>query len=81
MKVVVPRGAYYYYYGTYYIKSGDEYEVAEAPTGALVDGIPEGYDVEEIDGTEYYVWNDNYYQEVETDEFESGVGYELVEMG
>ena len=59
---------------------GEEYEVVEAPEGALVDALPEGYEVEEIDGTEYYALDGVYYQEVETDELESSVGYEVVKV-
>lgn len=77
-RVIVMNQAYFYYYGTFYKPVGDEYEVIDAPEGALVDALPEGYDVKEVDGTEYYVFEDTYYQEVETDELESGVGYEVV---
>lgn len=73
-------GTYYYYYGTYYARSGDAYEVVDAPAGALVDGLPEGYKVVEKGGIEYYSWEGNYYREVETDEFSNGVGYELVNL-
>ncbi|MEM9261707.1 MAG: DUF6515 family protein, partial [Bacteroidota bacterium] len=81
VKVMTPRGRYYYYYGNYYRQKGTTYEVVAAPKGAMVDALPEGYDVKEVDGTEYYVWNDTYYQEVDADEFESGIGYEVVDLG
>ena len=80
MRVVVVNKPYFYYYGTFYKQVDSEYEVVEAPEGALVDALPEGYGVEDIDGTEYYALDDVYYQEVETDELESGVGYEVVKI-
>ena len=55
-----PRN-YYYYYGTYYIKTGDEYQVAEAPIGAEVTSLPEGYNTVNINNQEYYELDGNYY--------------------
>ncbi len=79
-RIVVVNQPYFYYYGTFYKETGDEYEVVEAPEGALVDALPDGYEVKEIDGTEYYELDGVHYQEVETDELESGVGYEVVKV-
>jgi hypothetical protein len=56
----------------------EEYSVVEAPEGAVVDALPEGYEVEIIDGKEYYVLDDVYYAEVEADEFDDKIGYEVV---
>ncbi|MEM7107955.1 MAG: DUF6515 family protein [Bacteroidota bacterium] len=79
-RLMVVNQPYFYYYGTFYKPVDNEYEVVEAPEGALVDALPEGYEVEEIDGIEYYALDGVYYQEVETDELESGVGYEVVKV-
>lgn len=79
-RIVVVNQPYFYYYGTFYKQVDSEYEVVEAPEGALVDALPEGYEVKEIDGNEYYALDGVYYQEVETDELESGVGYEVVKI-
>ena len=78
--VVVGPARYYYYYGTFYTKAPEveEYSVVEAPEGAVVDALPEGYEVETIDGKEYYVLDDVYYAEVEADEFDDKIGYEVV---
>lgn len=79
-KIILNNSVYYYYYGTFYqsVPDSKEYEVVDAPEGALVDAIPEGYEIKEIDGIEYYTLDDTYYQEIETDEIESGIGYQVV---
>lgn len=78
--VLVGSATYYYYYGTFYQKSThvDEYDVVDAPEGAVVDALPEGYEIETIDGKEYYVLDDIYYAEVEAPEFDDKIGYEVV---
>ncbi|TRX62529.1 hypothetical protein FNH22_00075 [Fulvivirga sp. M361] len=79
-RMVIANNTYYYYYGTFYIQKENEYEVTSAPEGAVVDALPDGYEVKNVDNTEYYVLDGVYYQEVETDEVESGVGYEVVSI-
>ncbi len=63
--VIQGRSPYYYYYGTYYspVSSGG-YEVIDAPIGARVDALPDGYDVFELDGLVYYRLGDTYYKAV-----------------
>ncbi len=67
-RIIVGPRTYYYYYGTYYAKTpdtskdGDEYEVIDAPMGAEVDALPEGYTVETINGNDYYVLDSTYYE-------------------
>ena len=81
--VVVGPRSYYYYYGTFYVKSGgakEEYVVADAPEGAVVDALPDGYEVKKIDDNEYYNLDGVYYAEVDAPEFEDGVGYEVVKI-
>lgn len=55
----------HYYYGTFYSYSeaSKEYEVVEAPEGAVVADIPDGYEMEEIDGVVYYTLDDAKYME------------------
>jgi hypothetical protein len=79
---VLDQRNYFYYYGTFYIKSDntDEYEVIDAPIGAVVDALPDGYEVKNIDGTEYYVLDDVYYAEVEDSSMADGIGYEVVKI-
>ncbi len=74
-----PRN-YYYYYGTYYAKTPTEYVVVNAPTGAVVDALPDGYEVKTVDGNEYYFLDGVYYAEVDADEFDDKIGYEVVEF-
>ena len=72
-----PR-TYYYYYGTFYCQRGNEYEVIDAPEHAVVDALPDGYEVVEKNGVEYYFLDGVYYAEVDAPEFEDGIGYEVV---
>ncbi len=45
---------YYYQDGVFYTKGDDQYLVIIPPAGALVDSLPEDYDVFTFDGDEYY---------------------------
>lgn len=67
-RIVVNKKPYVYYYGTFYAKSNDSegYEVVEAPVGAEVDALPEGYEQEEIEGVVYYTLDDARYMEINT---------------
>ncbi len=74
---------YYYYGGVFYTQETndageEEYEVAKAPEGAVVDGLPEGYETVAVAGEDYYELDDVYYRPVEAEEFDEGVGYEVV---
>ena len=68
--VVVKKKRYFYYYGTFYVKTAgvEEYEVVEAPVGAEVDALPEGYEISTVDGVEYYTLEDAKYQAVEKED-------------
>jgi hypothetical protein len=74
-----PRN-YYYYYGTYYVKSANDYVVVNPPVGAVIDALPNGYEVKSVDGNEYYYLDGVYYAEVDANEFQDGVGYQVVEF-
>jgi uncharacterized protein YxjI len=50
------------------------------PTGAIVDALPEGYEIKTTDGNEYYYLDGVYYAEVDAPEFEDKIGYQVVEM-
>lgn len=80
--VVRSHRPYYYYYGTFYTKvnNSDEYEVTAAPEGAIVNALPDGYEVKTIKDQEYYVLDDVYYAEVEAEDMEDGVGYQVVRI-
>ncbi len=77
--VVAHAGArYHYFYGTFYVQRGNEYEVVDAPQGAVVDALPEGYDIKVIDDVEYYELDGVTFREVDADEFEDGIGFEVI---
>jgi len=80
--MIIRNRPYYYYYGTFYTKAdnNDEYIVVDAPEGAIVDALPDGYEVKTMGDTEYYVLDDVYYAEVDTDEVEDGIGYQVVKI-
>ena len=70
---VIPNGSlqftlnglpYYYYYGTYYAPRDSQYEVVQAPVGAVVESIPDGYEKVEVDGQSYYIINGVQYKPV-----------------
>lgn len=79
--ILGPR-TYYYYYGTFYTKvvNAEEYEVVNAPEGAIVDALPDGYEVKTVNGNEYYVLDGVYYGEVDAADIDGGVGYKVVKM-
>ena len=81
-RVVIGPRHYYYYYGTFYSKANnsDEYIVVDAPEGAIVDALPDGYEVKTIGDTEYYVLDGVYYAEVDAEDMEDGIGYQVVKL-
>ena len=81
-RIMVGPQPYFYYYGTFYRKAdnSDEYETVDAPAGAVVDALPDGYEVKNVDGAEYYVLDGVQYAEVDAPEYDDKVGYEVVSM-
>jgi hypothetical protein len=79
-RIVVGPRHYFYYYGTFYnqINDTEQYETIDAPVGAVIDALPDGYDIKTIKGEEYYVLDDVIFAEVDAPEFEDGVGYEVI---
>jgi hypothetical protein len=60
-RVLVGANVYYYYYGTYYIQQNQEYEVVRAPYNAEIGSLPDGYNVVNVNGVEYYELDNIYY--------------------
>ena len=54
-----------------------EYEVIDAPVGAEVDALPDGYTTETVDGKEYYKLDDTYYKQKDKG---GETAYEVVEV-
>lgn len=66
IRFVLNGRKYFYYYGTYYVKSDDnsEYVTVAPPKGAKVDALPDGYKNVNIDGEEYYEFEGTYYKAI-----------------
>lgn len=69
---------YFYYYGTFYVKSvsDSEYIAIEPPVGARVNALPDGYQKVSIDGKTYYEFEGTYYKAIIDNQGE--IGYEVV---
>lgn len=74
---MVGNDYYYYYGGTFYINTGNGYQVVPAPIGAVVTQIPDGAVQQDIDGQTYLVYNNTYYQPVSQDGQDA---YEVVQV-
>ncbi len=76
-RIALGTRQYYYYEGVYYRDAtvSNEYEVVDAPLGAIVDDIPADAEVVVYDGKVYYEYLDILYKKVETLE---GDAYEIV---
>ncbi len=64
-RIIIGSRPYFYYYGTFYVKTSDpetEYEVIDAPIGAEIDALPDGYKVVVVDDYEYYLLDNTYYE-------------------
>ncbi len=80
VRTVVRGATYHYYYGVFYAPVNDvpgEFQVVDAPVGAIVDALPEGYTLPEGDEGPL-VLDEVHYQPVETDQFDDGYGYQVV---
>lgn len=53
---------YYYSDGVFYIINGGHYQTIVPPAGALVDELPDDYDIITLNGTEYYRVDDTVYR-------------------
>jgi Family of unknown function (DUF6515) len=62
--VLVGDEVYYYSEGQFYILMGDKPSAVPAPPGALVTKIPDGFQVQDIDGQRYYQFGTDYYERV-----------------
>jgi len=78
-RILVSGSPYYYYYGTYYIDAPQGgYTVVDAPLGARIDALPDGYEVFELDGMVFYRLDETYYKAVV--EPNGNVVYEVVRV-
>lgn len=77
-RVVVRGRTYYYYYGTFYVRSADnsQYVTVAPPVGATVDALPDGYQKVYIEDNTYYEFEGTYYKAY-IDEY-GEVWYEVV---
>ena len=64
-EIIVSNRTFFYYYGTFYQAENNQYRVVDAPEGAQVRALPEGYEVERKNDIEYYVLDGVYFQELE----------------
>ena len=62
--VQVGDDIYYYYGGAFYISQGGSFRVVPAPVGAIVTEIPEGATDQVINGVDYLLFNNTYYQPI-----------------
>ena len=79
-RVRVGEKIYFYYFGTFYEQAGssDNYEIIKAPDTAIVDALPDGYKIQKVDNIEYYLLGDTYYAEVDVQNRDYNIGYEVV---
>ena len=79
-RVRVGEKIYFYYFGTFYEQVGnsDNYEIIKGPDGAIVDALPDGYKIQKVDNVEYYLLGDTYYAEVDVQNKDYHIGYEVV---
>jgi hypothetical protein len=55
---------YFYYAGVFYVSQGGSFRVVPAPEGAIVTEIPEGATDQNINGQDYLLYNNTYYQPI-----------------
>lgn len=69
IRCMVKGRKYYYYYGTFYVKTADgkEYETVNPPVGARVDALPEGYKEIQKSDSNYYEFEGTLYKEITSD--------------
>lgn len=64
LTVPVGNDTYDYYGGAFYLYQGNSYQVVPAPVGAIVTEIPEGATDQVINGVDYLVYNNTYYEPI-----------------
>jgi len=55
---------YYYYGGAFYVPQGGSFRVVPAPVGAIVNEIPEGAQDQQINGQDYLLYNNTYFEPI-----------------
>lgn len=58
---------YYYYAGVFYISTGNGYQVVAAPPGAVIYNLPQGAADQQIDGQDFLVYNNTFYEPISQD--------------
>jgi len=58
----------------------NEYIVTDPPEGAIVDALPDGYEIKTVNGNEYYELDGVYYAEVDASDIDGGIGYQVVKI-
>ena len=53
------------------------YEVVNAPVGAVINYLPDGYETIDRDGREYYQYDDVFYQPIEQN---GNIAYQVVRI-
>ncbi len=57
-------GVYYYYGGAFYLGQSNSYRVVPAPVGAVVTELPDGATQQVINGENYLLYNNTYYEPI-----------------
>jgi hypothetical protein len=81
-RILVGPRVYYYHYGIFYTKvvNHNQYEIVDAPEGAVVHALPDGYVVKTVNDHEYYVLDGVYFGEVDAVEIDGGIGFKVMKM-
>jgi hypothetical protein len=58
---------YYYYAGVFYVSTGNGYQVVAAPPGAVIYNLPQGAADQQIDGQDFLVYNNTFYEPISQD--------------
>jgi hypothetical protein len=75
--VVVGSNTHYYYMGTFYTQDDKGFTVVQAPAGATVSYVPQGYTTQTINSTIYYEYGGVDYQPKMVD---GGTAYVVVKV-
>ncbi|MDG1572558.1 DUF6515 family protein [Robiginitalea sp. M366] len=73
VRVVVARKPFWYAQGVFYTREGSEYEVVDAPVGAIVPELPDEAEPLDWDGVSAYELNAAVYREVDN-------GFEVIDL-
>jgi hypothetical protein len=74
---MVGDDTFYYYGGTFYVSTGQGYQVVAAPPGAVITQLPDGAVQQDVNGESLLVYNNVYYAPISQDGQDS---YEVVQV-